>query len=281
MPVQVTLTWQGSGTPVQLDSNGCVTNYPNRYVKGSRSSYFNYRIEIDGSDYSYSNYSSFYELGANDTTKNIGSNLDGAISNVNKIYYAKDGGQVELQFKYGAEGYAIYEKNTNTKVYDVTVKVTKNDTDYALVDGKFNDAGVYKVEYETTINGMNQKFFHNVTVKYNITSDASSSSKALSYEVGQTLDSKEILKGLDTIKYSGQGTLIFAYGDEGYGIYDDQDLTKAIYKATIISSYVKIDANTGKLTEAVSKKSLYVKMTIEGCDYSITVYVTVTEPDAA
>lgn len=163
--VAVTLEWKkkGSGDNVQFDEKGQIV-YKNDYKSGSRSNAIYYTITIDGCY--YSSYFSAYELYAsNKTSHKIDATLDGYISYVNKIYYEKDGQKVELEFKYGKDGYAIYEKGTDVKVYDVTVKVTKDSQEVQLVDGKFAEIGTYKIEYEMTINGINQKFYHDVTVK--------------------------------------------------------------------------------------------------------------------
>lgn len=144
------------------------TNYPNENKNGSRNTYIYYTVKFDG--YYKSGSFAAYELYATDKTSkysqhDINKTFDGFISNVNKIYYEKEGQKVELEFKYGKDGYAIYEKGTDNKVYDVTVKVTKDSQEVQLVDGKFAEIGTYKIEYDMTINGVNQKFYHTVTVK--------------------------------------------------------------------------------------------------------------------
>lgn len=167
--VVVTMEWKkkGSGDNVQFDEKGQIV-FKNDYKSGSRKNSIYYTITIDG--YYYSNAFTVNELYADNKTglfssHKITDTLDGYISNVNKIYYEKDGQIVELEFKYGKDGYAIYEKGTDNKVYDVTVKVTKDSQDIQLVDGKFAELGKYRVEYDLTINGINQKFYHDVTVK--------------------------------------------------------------------------------------------------------------------
>ena len=163
--VAVTLEWKkkGSGDNVQFDEKGQIV-YKNENISGSRSNKVYYTITIDG--YYYSSYFTVNELYANNKTSHkIANTLDGYISYVDKIYYEKDGQKVTLEFKYGKDGYAIYEKGTDNKVYDVTVKVTKDSQDVQLVDGKFTELGTYRVEYDLTINGANQKFYHDVTVK--------------------------------------------------------------------------------------------------------------------
>lgn len=164
--IDVTLEWTkvGSGEFVEVNEQGYITNYPNKDMSSLRSTKICYTVRFD--DYYKTGYFSAYELYAsNKTSHKIANTLDGYIMNVNKIYYEKDGQKVELEFKYGKDGYAIYEKGTDNKVYDVTVKVTKDSQEVQLVDGKFTEVGKYKVEYEMTINGINQKFYHDVTVK--------------------------------------------------------------------------------------------------------------------
>lgn len=163
--IAVTLEWKkkGSGDNVQFDEKGQII-YKNDYKSGSRLNSIYYTITID--DYYYSSNFSVYELYAsNKSSHSIDKTFDGYITNVNKIYYKKDGQKVELEFKYDKDGYAIYEKGTDNKVYDVTVKVTKDSQEVQLVDGKFYEIGKYRVEYEMTINGVNQKSYHDVTVK--------------------------------------------------------------------------------------------------------------------
>lgn len=167
--VELSLNWtSASGDAVEVNEAGFITNYPNVNKAGTRSTKVYYTLAIDGYTYSY-NFTA-YELGASNKTVNLSKTptLDGAISNVGKIAYTnKDGEVAELEFKFGAEGYAIYEKGTDVKVIDVTVTITVDDTDeaYNLTDGKFTEVGKYKVEYSLVVNGIEQTFFHTVTVK--------------------------------------------------------------------------------------------------------------------
>lgn len=167
--VELSLNWtSASGDAVEVNEAGFITNYPNVNKAGTRSTKVYYTLTIDGYTYSY-NFTA-YELGASNKTVNLSKTptLDGAISNVGKIAYTdKDGEVAELEFKFGAEGYAIYEKGTDIKVIDVTVTITVDGTDeaYNLTDGKFTEVGKYKVEYSLVVNGIEQTFFHTVTVK--------------------------------------------------------------------------------------------------------------------
>lgn len=163
--IEMTFVWDGTQTAVEFDQNGLITNYPNANKAGSRSTKVNYTLAVDG--YTYTYYFNAYELYASDKKNaKVGDTLNGLISYVNKIAYEDAEGEAqELEFKYGANGYAIYVKDTDTKVYDVTVKVTKDGGDYTLTDGAFTETGTYKVEYSMTVNGVDQTFFHNVTVK--------------------------------------------------------------------------------------------------------------------
>ena len=161
----VALEWDkaGSGNVVTANANGLI-NTKNEYKSGSRSATAYVSVSVDG--WSYSNSILIYELYASDKTSSysaleIGENLDGMISNVNRIGSG-------YEFTYGAEGYGIYDSE-GTLICAVTVKVFDAEgadvTSTALgADGAFAAAGTYKVEYELTYKGLNQKFFHNVLV---------------------------------------------------------------------------------------------------------------------
>ena len=161
----VALEWDkaGSGNVVTANADGLI-NTKNEYKSGSRSATAYVSVSVDG--WSYSNPILIYELSASDKTSSysaleIGENLDGMISNVNRIGSG-------YEFTYGAEGYGIYDSE-GTLICAVTVKVFDAEgadvTSTALgADGAFAAAGTYKVEYELTYKGLNQKFFHNVLV---------------------------------------------------------------------------------------------------------------------
>lgn len=167
--ITLTFKWKSAttGTAVTFDSEGIINNYPNEKKSSIRSTPVYYTLTVDG--YTYTGNFTAYELYAsNKLSAKVDSMLDGYISNVDRLPYTDgEGNAVELEFKFGAEGYAIYVKGTDTKVYDVTVKVTVDGTEneYQLTDGKFTNVGKYKVEYSLTINGIEQTFFHTVTVK--------------------------------------------------------------------------------------------------------------------
>ncbi len=161
----VALEWDkaGSGNVVTANADGLI-NTKNEYKSGSRSATAYVSVSVDG--WSYSNSILIYELHASDKTSSysaleIGEKLDGMISNANRITSG-------AKFAYGAEGYGIYDSE-GTLICAVTVKVFDAEgadvTSTALgADGAFAAAGTYKVEYELTYKGLNQKFFHNVLV---------------------------------------------------------------------------------------------------------------------
>ena len=161
----VTLEWDkaGSGNVVTANADGLI-NTKNEYKSGSRSATAYVSVSVDG--WSYSNSILIYELSASDKTSSfsaleIGEKLDGMISNANRITSG-------AKFAYGAEGYGIYDSE-GTLICAVTVKVFDAEgadvTSTALdSNGAFVAAGTYKVEYELTYKGLNQKFFHNVLV---------------------------------------------------------------------------------------------------------------------
>ena len=161
----VALEWDkaGSGNVVTANADGLI-NTKNEYKSGSRSATAYVSVSVDG--WSYSNPILIYELYASDKTSSysaleIGEKLDGMISNANRITSG-------AKFAYGAEGYGIYDSE-GTLICAVTVKVFDAEgadvTSTSLgADGAFAAAGTYKVEYELTYKGLNQKFFHNVLV---------------------------------------------------------------------------------------------------------------------
>ena len=161
----VALEWDkaGSGNVVTANADGLI-NTKNEYKSGSRSATAYVSVSVDG--WSYSNPILIYELSASDKTSSysaleIGEKLDGMISNANRITSG-------AKFADGAEGYGIYDSE-GTLICAVTVKVFDAEgadvTSTALgADGAFAAAGTYKVEYELTYKGLNQKFFHNVLV---------------------------------------------------------------------------------------------------------------------
>ena len=167
--VTMTMTWGSTtGDAVTFNENGYISNYPNASKAGSRYTRIYYSFDIDG--YYYNGNFNAYELYASNKTSGVTANettLNGFISYVDRIGYVDPatGEPAKLEFKYGANGYAIYAKDTDTKVYDVNVTVMLNNEEVQLVDGKFSAAGKYRVTYSLTINGAAQNFFHDVTVK--------------------------------------------------------------------------------------------------------------------
>lgn len=161
----MSLVWETRKVAVELDAQGRVTNVANDNKAGTRSEKITCTITLG--EYTYTKSFTHYELYAsNKSSHKIANTLDGYISNVNNLYYVDENGEQQaLEFKYGAEGYAIYVKGTDTKVYDVAMTITKDDAAVELVEGKFTEVGTYKVEYSINIDGINQTFFHTVTVK--------------------------------------------------------------------------------------------------------------------
>lgn len=161
-----TLEWssKGSGDMVTVNADGFITNYPNEYKNSMRNKYVYYTLQFG--EWSYAGSFNAYELYASDKTSSysaleIGEKLDGFITNANRV-------QTGSAFKWGAQGYGIYASD-GTLIVAVTVKAYAADgTDVTATvigaDGGMLVAGTYKIEYDLTYNGVNQKFFHNVAV---------------------------------------------------------------------------------------------------------------------
>lgn len=161
-----TLEWssKGSGDMVTVNADGFITNYPNEYKNSMRNKYVYYTLQFG--EWSYTGSFNAYELYASDKTSSysaleIGEKLDGFITNANRV-------QTGSAFKWGAQGYGIYASD-GTLIVAVTVKAYAADgTDVTATvigaDGGMLVAGTYKIEYDLTYNGVNQKFFHNVAV---------------------------------------------------------------------------------------------------------------------
>lgn len=164
-----TVEWDsvGSGLTVTVNEDGWITNNSNEYKNSTRSRRFYVSFSIG--DWTYSTNVSAYELYASDKTSSysaleVGETLDGFISYVNYIT-DETGERAGYTFKYGAEGYGIYKDDT--LICAVTVTIYNGETDVTsgvMADGAFTAAGTYKVDYNFTINGINQHFFHNVLV---------------------------------------------------------------------------------------------------------------------
>lgn len=162
----MTLTWATRKIAVELDAKGCITNVANTNKASTRTEKIACEIKIG--DYTYVGDFTFNELYASNKSfgAKVGTTLDGYIGNVNKLYYVDaNGEQQELEFKNGKNSYAIYVKDTDTKVYDVTVTVTKDGATVELVEGAFSEIGKYRVSYTVNVNGIDQTFYHDVTVK--------------------------------------------------------------------------------------------------------------------
>ena len=161
-----TFEWgsRGSGDMVTVNADGYINNYTNEYKNSIRSKSVYYTLQFG--EWSYSGSFTAYELYASDKTSSfsaleIGEKLDGFITNANRV-------QSGSAFKWGAQGYGIYASD-DTLIVAVTVKAYDADgTDVTAnvigADGGMLVAGTYKIEYDLTYNGVNQKFFHNVAV---------------------------------------------------------------------------------------------------------------------
>lgn len=172
--ITLTLSWDATKQTVELNGNGVISNPPNTYKNGRRNSTLIYSFEVNGY---YANGSITYEeLYAGDKTGSFGGiklsknkTFDSFMYYEDKIYYEVKGEQVKLEFRYDAgNGYGLYYKDSGSGKYvkacDVTVTATVWNTTTAveLTDGMLTEAGMYKVEYELTLNGINQKFYNKV-----------------------------------------------------------------------------------------------------------------------
>ena len=206
----------GSGKAVTVNANGLITNNLNEYRSGTRNQYFYVSFSVDG--WTYGAGISAYELygktyGAEITA---GDYLDGMIEKISSIASG-------YAFKYGAEGYGIY--NGDELICAVTVKVfDAKDADITATvvkDGKVTTSGVYKVEYTLTYDGIAQKFFHEVTVLPDIKSVTPESPK-----VGMSLS------GLVDLSALGSGyTFSFDLETNSYSVCDAEG--KVAYTATV------------------------------------------------
>ena len=161
-----TLEWgsSGSGDMVTVNADGYISNYTNEYKSSSRYKKVYYTLQFG--EWSYAGSFNAYELYASDKTSSysaleIGEKLDGFITNADRV-------QTGSAFKWGAQGYGIYASD-DTLIVAVTVKAYDADgTDVTATvigaDGGMLVAGTYKIEYELTYKGVNQKFFHKVAV---------------------------------------------------------------------------------------------------------------------
>lgn len=166
--VVATFEWTsaGSGNAVVFNDDGYITNYPS----SGNSAKVYYTFEVDG--YTYGNSFTAYKLYATNKTGSsaldLNEKLDGMINYVNYISYYVDGEETALEFKYGASGYALYVKGTDTVAFTVDVAVFNGDEDVTstvLVDGGMSVAGkAYKVQYTVTVYDATLVFSHNVDV---------------------------------------------------------------------------------------------------------------------
>lgn len=172
--LDITLTFEwteaGSKNYVTFNADGFISNFNVTDDKYNDKVY--YTLTID--KYTYSSYFTVYELSVSNKTGYgaiaLNSKLDGLISYVDKIYYEADGEAKTLEFKYGAAGYGIYVKGTDTKVYNVKVTVFEGEEDVTSTvlneNGEMSIAGTYKVQYEIdAIYGTAFTISHNVEVK--------------------------------------------------------------------------------------------------------------------
>ena len=254
------MNWQATKTPIEFNADGSIKNCINEYKSGSRSNKADCILTVG--DYTYNVTITVYDLYANDKTMNKGI-LDVTISRLNIPY----SGEGKLVFKFGQQGFGIYDDKTNVKVYDVKVTATKDGQPYTIVNGEINELGVYKIEYDLTVNGCNQKFYHTVTVKY-------TGIKAASYTANiKTNDYLGNISGIDTVD---DGTLEFKYGAEGYGIYNTEG--SKVYDAVVAVTLNKqpYDLTDGKITEEGSY-SVKISITIDGILHEVSYTAKVTD----
>ena len=245
--IVITMRWDDAeeGVLVVGDANGFITNWPDEDKSGSRSTRVYVTAERNGYYFSDNFYA--YELSASNKQSSsaieLGSKLDGFVSNVNQL-------NSNYAFKWGAEGYGIY--NGEELVVAVTVKVYQNDKDVTATaidaNGNIALAGSFKIEYALTYNGVQQKFFHLV--------DVTPFKAGTGYElsVGMTLE-----KMLDVSALGAGYTVKYDATSDSYGIYNGDTLA---YEVTA-------DVRKGKYS--FSSKYTLVNGTIaESGDFFVT-----------
>ena len=261
LAIDFSMTWQSGKTPIEFNADGSIKNYINEYKTGSRQNKADCAITIG--EYTYSGTITVYEIYTSDKSMDKGA-LDVTINSLSGIPYSGEG---KLVFKYGAQGFGLYDDKTNVKVYDVKVTATKDGKPYTIVNGEINELGVYKIEYDITIDGCNQKFFHTVTVKY-------TGIKYIAYTANITVnDYLGNIAGIDTVD---DGTLEFKYGTDGYGIYNVQG--EKVYDAVVAVTLnnAAYELTDGKITAAGTYR-VKVSITIEGVLHEVTYNAKVTE----
>lgn len=166
---EFTVTRNSDGEPLKLNQNKMIINTLNENKSGSRSTRFNYTLTVNG--FYLTSYFNAQDLYASNITSRFTTNhvLSGRISSVGYIeHYDAQGEKVKLEFKYveSLDKYAITIVGTDTVAYDVAMTVTNtaDDSVVKLVNGKFAQAGTYKVQYTVTINNIVNTFFHTVKV---------------------------------------------------------------------------------------------------------------------
>lgn len=162
--IELSFTWRTRKIAVVFDENGFITNFANQNKAGSRSEYIDYVLTVDGHTYT-GNFTAYELYASNWTSAKVGNTLDGRLGASSYLTSVVEGEVKALEFKYGTEGYGFYVKGTDTKVVDVNVTVEKGGEAYTLTDGAFTETGSYTVHYSLTFNGVEQTFFHTVTVK--------------------------------------------------------------------------------------------------------------------
>ncbi len=261
--ITITLEWKskGSANYVIGNADSMIANYPNEYKYGSRSTKVYFTAVMNG--FTFTDDFTAYEMYANNKTSgvDIGDKLDGFISNAT---YLGNGSS----FKYGANGYGIYASD-GTLICSVTVKVYLDDEDKTaelLKDGAFTAAGNYKVEYDLTYNGINQKFYH--TVKVNLpVSVVTPAAPAVGMNLNGIVDCSKLGDGW-TFKCDEEGN---------YGIYNASGELQSDYAVTLkvqkqgasILSWSDYTLTAGTITEAGSYR-VNVTITFNGVDFALS-----------
>ena len=177
--ISLTMKWDDfeTGEDVIINEYGLIAEYPECKKAGNESHKVYYMLTVDGY-YFKSNFTANSLYAGNKLSgMTVGKSTLPRISNDSNIINPVTGTK-DYEFKFGNAGYAIYNKITNEKAFDVSISVktggsgtNANDkdsytTDYQLnaTNGTFNDAGTYLVTYTVTINGSTHTFWHFVTV---------------------------------------------------------------------------------------------------------------------
>ena len=265
-----TFEWEsaGSGKNVTVNEEGYITNYPNVYKSGSRSSRVYYTVSANG--FTYTGNFSAYELIASDkkyasSAPMVGETLDGFISYANYI-------ATKSSFKWGSEGYGIYAED-GSLLAAVTVKVyaaadEENATDLASTvissaDGTLIVAGSYKIEYELTYKGANQKFYHTVNVLPEISAVTPENPTVGMNLEGLVTDCSGLGEGL-SFKYNAEADAYGIYNADGEKVYSvEVEVRKGTSiispKYTLVNGTIA-EAGTFKVTITIDYNGMDVEL---------------------